>query len=211
MDNWIKVTGEVLHGADYFPALRAGGRRPGAGVQELADRRQREHAAHVPAGDHRRRSARSTSSSAYFVPDELDARGAGRRAPKRGVRGADHRARASTSTRRSVRRASRARGATLLARRRRDLRVPADDVPLQGDDRRRPAGLGRLDELRQPLVPAQRRGQPQRLRRRRSRDAGGDLRGRSRAIEGVTLAEWAARAWWRRLSEWASSTVEAQL
>ena len=26
-----------------------------------------------------------------------------------------------------------------------------------------------------------------------------------------TLADWAARSWWQRLSEWASSTVEAQL
>ena len=50
-------------------------------------------------------------------------------------------------------------------RRRRDLRVPADDVPLQGDDRGRVHGLGRIDQFRRPLVSSQRRGQPQRLRR----------------------------------------------
>ena len=36
MDNWIKTTGEVLHGDDYFPPLEPVGERRGADVQQLA-------------------------------------------------------------------------------------------------------------------------------------------------------------------------------
>ena len=114
--------------------------------------------------------SRSTSSSAYFVPDDLSVRRAGRGARSaacsvRIIVPGEH---IDAETRAQ---ASRARWGELLAGGRRDLRVPADDVPLQGDDRRRPAGLGRLDQLRQPLVPPQRRGEPQRLRRRVRRSA----------------------------------------
>ena len=46
----------------------------------------------------------------------------------------------------------------LVGVRRRGLRVPADDAAREDDDRRRLLVGGRLGELRQPLVPAQRRG-----------------------------------------------------
>ena len=61
-----------------FPPLEPVGERRGAGVQQLAERRQREHAADVPAVDHRRASGRSTSRASYFVPDELAVADAGR-------------------------------------------------------------------------------------------------------------------------------------
>ena len=52
MDNWIKTTGEVLQGERLLsrPATRRGS--AGAGVHQLAERRRRQHAAHVPARHH---------------------------------------------------------------------------------------------------------------------------------------------------------------
>jgi cardiolipin synthase A/B len=54
IDNWIKVTGNLLHGPAYFPALAAVRRRTFADVQQFAQRWQRKHAADVPARDHGR-------------------------------------------------------------------------------------------------------------------------------------------------------------
>ena len=98
-----------------LPGARAGRRARAAQMfSSSPERRQREHAADVPAVDHRGAARRSTSSSAYFVPDELARRDAGRRAEARRERAASscpgrahrHRDRA---------RAPRARaGATLL-------------------------------------------------------------------------------------------------
>ena len=92
MDNWIKTTGTVLHGDDYFPALAPAGRRPRAGVQQLADRRQREHAADVPAVDRRGDADRSTCRTPTSCPTSwrVQALVAARR---RGVQVRDHRAR----------------------------------------------------------------------------------------------------------------------
>ena len=54
IDNWIKATGRVLHGAEYFPeALRHLRRHGSADVRQLAGRRLREHAPHGAAGAHR--------------------------------------------------------------------------------------------------------------------------------------------------------------
>ena len=53
LDNWIKVTGHVLHGPAYFPELAPAGTQRGADLQQFAQRRQREHAADVPAGAER--------------------------------------------------------------------------------------------------------------------------------------------------------------
>ena len=41
MDNWIKATGEVLHGADYFPDIEGAGDERRANVQQFAHGRQR--------------------------------------------------------------------------------------------------------------------------------------------------------------------------
>ena len=55
LDNWIKTTGAVLQGEGYFPALAKRGRCRFAGLHRVAERRRRQHAAHVPARHHCRR------------------------------------------------------------------------------------------------------------------------------------------------------------
>ena len=132
-DNWIKTTGEVLNGADYFPPLAAGARWS-APVHRVTCGRQREHAPDVPDGDRRGRAS-DRPRPPYFVPDELiiEALHAAR---QRGVRvrvlvpGPAHRfgCRAPGVTRRLGRAA---------AGRRRDPRVPADDAARQAAGGRR--------------------------------------------------------------------------
>jgi len=84
MDNWIKVTGEVLHGVEYFPALH----RAGEGAAQMFSS--------SPAGGSESMrlmyllaitaAAKSIHlSSAYFVPDELTAKALAA-AARRGVR-----------------------------------------------------------------------------------------------------------------------------
>jgi cardiolipin synthase len=83
MDNWIKVTGEVLHGAEYFPALTRHGDNAGqmfssspAGGSESM---RLMYLLAITA------AARTIHlSSAYFVPDDLTAK-ALVAAAKRGV------------------------------------------------------------------------------------------------------------------------------
>ena len=139
------------------------------------------------------------------MPDELTARRLVAARAARRARCASS-CRGPTSTARCARRASRAHWGALLEAGVADLRVPADDVPLQGDGGRRPVDVGGLDQLRQPLLPPQRRGQPQRLRRgasRRSRRAmfERDLRARRR----ITLQEWRERPRWERVKEWSAN------
>ena len=65
MDNWVKVTGNVLHGAEYFPIAPAGASR--ARCSAAHPKAARKHASDVPARDHA--ATRSIDlSSAYFVP-----------------------------------------------------------------------------------------------------------------------------------------------
>jgi cardiolipin synthase len=84
MDNWIKVTGEVLHGIEYFPALT----RSGEGAAQMFSS--------SPAGGSESMrlmyllaitaAAKSIHlSSAYFVPDELTTKALAA-AARRGVR-----------------------------------------------------------------------------------------------------------------------------
>lgn len=70
MDNWMKVTGEVLHGADYFPALSKRGEvraqmfssSPAGGSESM----QLMYLLAITAA-----SKSIHLSSAYFVPDDL--------------------------------------------------------------------------------------------------------------------------------------------
>ena len=70
MDNWIKATGTVLHGPDYFPAIAAAGdglaqvfaSSPSGGSESM----QLMYLLSITAAE---RSIRLSSS--YFVPDEL--------------------------------------------------------------------------------------------------------------------------------------------
>ncbi|MDP3225624.1 MAG: phospholipase D-like domain-containing protein, partial [Rubrivivax sp.] len=84
IDNWIKVTGHVLHGQDYFPVLQAAGpaqaqmfsSSPSGGSESM----QLMYLLTVTA------ASRSIDlSAAYFVPDDLTLK-ALRDALKRGVR-----------------------------------------------------------------------------------------------------------------------------
>lgn len=84
IDNWIKVTGDVLHGPDYFPTLAPAGRghaqmfssSPSGGSESM----QLMYLLSVTA------ASRSIDlSAAYFVPDELTLQ-ALVQAMKRGVR-----------------------------------------------------------------------------------------------------------------------------
>jgi cardiolipin synthase len=84
LDNWIKTTGEVLHGPDYFPALPAAGSgaaqmfssSPSGGSESM----QLMYLLAITAA---KRSIQLSSS--YFVPDELT-RKALAAALKRGVK-----------------------------------------------------------------------------------------------------------------------------
>lgn len=73
MDNWLKVTGQVMHGENYFPALQALGSTdaqvfsssPSGGSESMQLMYQLSITAAKEAID---------LSSAYFVPDELTTR-----------------------------------------------------------------------------------------------------------------------------------------
>ena len=111
LDNWIKATGEVLHGPDYFPALEAVGKgsaqmfssSPSGGSESM----QLMYLLSITAA---RRSI--DLSSAYFVPDGLTLR-ALVEAAKRGVRIRIITPGEHTDTE-TVRRASRSLWGTLL-------------------------------------------------------------------------------------------------
>jgi phosphatidylserine/phosphatidylglycerophosphate/cardiolipin synthase-like enzyme len=179
LDNWIKATGVVLHGDNYFPELPASRQRRRPDVQQFALRRQREHASDVPAGDYVGATFdplveclfRSRQAKHQALVDAL----------KRGVKvqiivPGEH------SDAAIVQSASRARWGDLLGRRRRDSRVPADDVSLQGVDHRQPDGVGRLDQFRHPLLSPQRRSQSEHLRSRFRSPASRSVQCRSVAL-----------------------------
>jgi cardiolipin synthase len=84
MDNWIKVTGEVLHGIEYFPALTQRGESAGQMFSSSpsggSESMRLMYLLAITA------AARSIDlSSAYFVPDDFTAK-ALVAAAKRGVR-----------------------------------------------------------------------------------------------------------------------------
>ena len=83
MDNWIKVTGEVLHGSDYFPPLEKHGSSSGQMFSSSPEGGSESmHIMYLLAITAAAKSIHL--SSAYFVPDEL-ARKALIAAAKRGV------------------------------------------------------------------------------------------------------------------------------
>ena len=149
-----KTRGEVLHGEAYFPPLAAAGEHAGPDVQELSQRGQRERAADVPALDrHRRRRA-----CASPVPTSCPTICRSRRWSRRSA--AECRVEIIVPGR-HIECVRRAEGlpvsvGSAAGGRRRNLRVPADDVPHQGDGRGRAVDLGRVDQLRQPLLSPER-------------------------------------------------------
>ena len=84
MDNWIKVTGNVLHGAGYFPALAATGASRGQMFSSSPEGGSESmHLMYLLAITASTRSI--DLSSAYFVPDKLT-QAALVNAAKRGVK-----------------------------------------------------------------------------------------------------------------------------
>ena len=70
MDNWIKVTGKVLHGADYFPAIAPAG--PSRGQVFSSSPQGGSESMHLMYLLAITAATRSIDlSSAYFVPDAL--------------------------------------------------------------------------------------------------------------------------------------------
>jgi len=84
VDNWVKVTGKVLHGADYFPAIAPAGRSRGQVFSSSPEGgNESMHLMYLLAITAATRSI--DLASAYFVPDELTRR-ALIAAAKRGVK-----------------------------------------------------------------------------------------------------------------------------
>ena len=71
-----------------------------------------------------------------------------------------------------------------------DLRVPADDVPLQGDDRGRLLDDHRVRQLRQPLVPAERRDNSNVYDAEFAREQVGAFEYDRQRLRRITLEEW---------------------
>ena len=181
-ENWLEATGDVLVGPDYLPELRAG-------------RRRRRDAGRPLDGGGRRHERRG----AVLPGDRLRAQDA---APHVGVlraaagvhRGADRRraarrrrpgARPRAAHRQGLRPPGGPLGLRGAARgRRADLRVLPDDDPRQDADDRRRLVVGRLGELRQPLLPAAGRGDALRLLARVRGRARRAVRTRPRALGG---------------------------
>ena len=73
MENWIEITGEVLHGPDYFPEIAPAGRQaaqvfvssPGGGGESV----QLMYLLSIAAA---RKTIRLAAS--YFVPDNVEVR-----------------------------------------------------------------------------------------------------------------------------------------
>ena len=155
-ENWLEATGEVLVGDGYLPDVEptdGGGPmmvvRSSAGVGDT----NVEALYYLAIA-----AARETLdlTAAYFVPrpafiDALcDAARARRPRPRAGAGPAHRQATGARGRPGELRPAGRLR--------RRDLRVPADHAAREVDGRRRRLVVGRLGQLRQPLVPAPRRG-----------------------------------------------------
>ena len=179
-ENWLEATGEVLVGERYLPALE--GRNDGGPMMVVRSS--------AGVGDSNVEAlyylaiaaARETLdlTAAYFVPRPAFVE-ALQDAAERGVRtrvlvpGAN-------IDKTPVWLAGRASYDDLIGGGRRALRVLPDDAAREDDDRRRRVVRGRVGELRQPLVPAQRRGDAVRHLRGVRRAADRAVRARSRGV-----------------------------
>jgi cardiolipin synthase len=178
-ENWLEATGEVLAGEGYLPDIPE---RENGGPMMVVRSSASVGDTNVEALYYLAiAAARETLdlTAAYFVPrpaftDALVD------AAERGVRvrvlvpGPNIDKPPVWVAGRELRRAGRRRGG--------DLRVPADDAACQVDGRRRRVVVGRLGQLRQPLVPAPRRGDAVRALGRVRRRAHGAVRARPRAL-----------------------------
>ena len=171
LDNWMKATGQVLHGDAYFPDIVQVGNSQGQMFSSSpsggAESMHLMYLLSITAA-----SESVHLSMSYFVPDEL-ALQALLDALKRGVKiqiivPGEH------MDAETVRRASRARWGP-AARRRGNLRISAHHVSLQGHGGGRLHGVGGIDQLRPALVPPQRRSESEHLQRHVRSAANRDL------------------------------------
>ena len=163
-ENWLEATGEVLVG-DAVPARasRRRGRRGDAGRAVTRGRGRHERRGAVLPGDRQRPARRSTSPPPTSRPGRRSSRRCATRRSAASRSGSSSPGRTSTS--RSSARPGGAAYGQLLDCGVRHLGVPADDAPRQDPVPRRRVVVRRLGELRQPLVPAQRRGDALRQQR----------------------------------------------
>ena len=166
------------HRADYFPDLAPARRHDGVRGEELAVGSRDGLARDVSVAD---RGSRSDASAS--------ARRTSCRTGRCGARSSRWRGAASRITvivpgrstdQHWVRLASRRMWGELLDGGHPHLRVPAGDDPREGPDRRRAVVRARHDEHRQPIVRAQRRGEPRDARPGRRGAAVAGLRARPR-------------------------------
>ena len=202
--------GTVLHGADYFPPLAPAGAHAAQVFKQLAERGGSESmrlmyllaiAVRRAERPDRQRVLRAGPSG---VATLVAAAAPGRRACEIIVPGR-HMDAQWCARRRAPAGASCSRPASRI------YEYQPTMYHTQGDGGGRPVDLGGLDQLRQPLVPAQRRGQPQHPGRRFRRRPGAEFeadKGRSREI---TLAWWRARPWHERASERLAGLLRSQL
>jgi NAD(P)H-hydrate repair Nnr-like enzyme with NAD(P)H-hydrate epimerase domain len=179
MDNWTKVTGKVLHTAEYFPPEKPRRRPLRAGVSKLD--RGRSGSMHLMYLLSIAAAARSIDlSMAYFAPDDL-ALATLVAALRRGVKVRILLPGPHTDAE-IVQNASRAKWGELLSSGAEihlyqptmfHCKVLVVDGLLD---------VRRLHQLRQPVVPPERRSQSERLRRRGRGPADRDLRRRSSEI-----------------------------
>jgi cardiolipin synthase len=208
MDNWVKVTGGVLHGADYFPAIAPAGLSRGQMFSSSPEGGSESmHLMYLLAITAATRSI--DLSSAYFVPDALTMK-ALVDAAKRGVKiriitPGEH------MDAETVRRASRAGWGDLL---RAGVAIHEFQPTMFH------CKVLVVDGLFTSVGSTNFDSRSFRLNDEASLNVfdAGVASTQTKIFEEdlaqskeYTLADWTARSWWQRLGEWASSTVEAQL
>ena len=159
LDNWLKTHSEVLHGEDYFPALVPVG-DASAQVFLSSSREGSESVRMMYLLSIAAASRSILLSVAYFVPDDLSVQMLVE-ARKRGVRVVIITPGPKIDVEIDPQGLPVALGGPPRGGRR-DLGVPAHDVSRQGHDRGRDVGVGRIDELRQPVLSPERRSEPER-------------------------------------------------
>ena len=182
MDNWIEARARVLHGERLFPAARARQARSCAQVfkSSASEASESVRLMYLLSIASAVKSVRI--ANAYFVPDSLTVATLVA-AQRRGVR-VEIIVPGRHTDATVVRKASRARWGDLLEAGIAIYEYQPTMYHMQGDGGGRPVDLGGLDQLRQPLVPPQRRGQPQHSRCGVRHGTGSPVRGRQGPIEG---------------------------
>ena len=207
--NWLRTTGEMVSGPEFFPPARAGGRGGGHDGAELAVGRRVARAHALLPGDRLRPPLDPDRQPVFRARPGGGGRVArGARARRRR---AGHRLRhpqrqlaGAPQQRAPVRPAARGR--------RRDLRIQPHDAAPEDDGRRRRLGDDRHRQLRQPLVRLQRREQrldPRRRLHRAAGDRSSPTIGRS--ANGSPSSAWKRRGVFTQAQELVAALFEDQV